>query len=156
MRLVPGRDYFACDYCAALRFASGNVDGVQRLGERAELECPVCQGHELLTASVASTEVLQCPRCEGLLVRQRELAHVLRCRAAEASGPPAPARPLSAEDRERAIRCPCCRGPLDLHPYYGPGNVLIDSCGECAVIWLDRGEMDVIARALAREMTRRL
>ncbi|MGD0548268.1 MAG: hypothetical protein ABR991_10645, partial [Terracidiphilus sp.] len=36
---------------------------------------------------------------------------------------------------------------MDAHFYGGPGNVVIDSCEECCVIWLDRGEARRIARS---------
>jgi Zn-finger nucleic acid-binding protein len=36
---------------------------------------------------------------------------------------------------------------MDVHPYYGPGNVVIDTCGKCGLVWLDHGEMAVIENA---------
>jgi Zn-finger nucleic acid-binding protein len=36
---------------------------------------------------------------------------------------------------------------MDTHPYAGPGNVIIDSCGDCWLLWLDRGELARIAHA---------
>ncbi|GEM_PF-2293393 len=33
------------------------------------------------------------------------------------------------------------------HPYYGPGNVVIDSCAECGYIWLDHGELSSVERS---------
>ncbi len=36
---------------------------------------------------------------------------------------------------------------MDVHFYGGPGNVVIDSCEECSLIWLDRGELMRIAHA---------
>ena len=40
---------------------------------------------------------------------------------------------------------------MDVHPYYGPGNVVIDSCRRCDVIWLDFGELEQITRAGGRD-----
>ena len=37
--------------------------------------------------------------------------------------------------------------PMDAHPYAGPGAVIIDSCSECCVNWLDHGELQRIVRA---------
>jgi Zn-finger nucleic acid-binding protein len=39
---------------------------------------------------------------------------------------------------------------MDVHPYYGPGNAVIDTCGRCALIWLDHGELKVIVTAPER------
>ena len=36
---------------------------------------------------------------------------------------------------------------METHPYYGPGNVIIDSCGDCDLIWLDAGELKQIEHA---------
>ncbi len=36
---------------------------------------------------------------------------------------------------------------MDTHSYAGPGNVIVDSCGTCFLIWLDRGELTRIAHA---------
>jgi Zn-finger nucleic acid-binding protein len=33
------------------------------------------------------------------------------------------------------------------YPYGGPGNVNLDSCERCSVIWLDRNELRRIALA---------
>jgi len=36
---------------------------------------------------------------------------------------------------------------METHFYAGPGNVVMDSCENCELIWLDRGELMHIARA---------
>ncbi len=154
MRLVEGRaPYFACDYCTAFAFPTENPDGVTRLGRGTELNCPICD-IQLETAVVGGGEVLQCRRCEGLLVYQEELPTILRERLASA-GSPRPPQPIRPEELARKLACPMCKRSLDVHPYYGPGHILIDTCGGCAVIWLDRGEMDTISRASAHELTRK-
>jgi Zn-finger nucleic acid-binding protein len=40
---------------------------------------------------------------------------------------------------------------MDVHPYYGPGNVVIDSCSACDLIWLDHGELTQITDAPGRD-----
>ena len=40
---------------------------------------------------------------------------------------------------------------MDNHPYGGGGNVYIDSCEPCSVIWLDGGELRRIVMAPDRE-----
>ena len=39
---------------------------------------------------------------------------------------------------------------MDAHFYAGPGNVVIDSCEDCSLIWLDHGKLMrlVLARKL--------
>ena len=43
---------------------------------------------------------------------------------------------------------------METHPYYGPGNVVIDSCCGCGCgyVWLDHGELATLARAGGRTM----
>jgi Zn-finger nucleic acid-binding protein len=36
---------------------------------------------------------------------------------------------------------------MDAHFYAGPGNVVIDSCEDCCLIWLDRGKLMRIVHA---------
>ena len=49
--------------------------------------------------------------------------------------------------RDSKIDCPQCHRRMDTHLYGGPGNVVIDSCEECSLIWLDRGELMHIVHA---------
>jgi hypothetical protein len=37
------------------------------------------------------------------------------------------------------------------HPYYGPGNVVIDSCASCELVWLDFGELEQIVKAPGKD-----
>lgn len=146
MTLIPGRDYFMCEFCQAIAFMKENPDGVVPVGQRTELECPVC-GIELCTASIVGHEILQCRRCEGVLVYQEDFPLIIRGRVHRGDGAPRLPLPLGEEDRRRMLKCPMCDGPFALHPYYGPGNVLIDTCSECTLIWLDRGEIATIVAA---------
>ena len=40
---------------------------------------------------------------------------------------------------------------METHPYYGPGNVIIDSCTGCDLVWLDFGELAQIADAPGKD-----
>jgi len=40
---------------------------------------------------------------------------------------------------------------MAVYPYGGPGNIIIQGCGQCKLIWLDFGELSRIVRAY-REM----
>ena len=68
-------------------------------------------------------------------------------RRARAAGPGAAPVPLDRRELQRRINCPSCRTPMDVHPYYGPGNIVIDNCSRCDLIWLDHGELKQIAEA---------
>lgn len=40
---------------------------------------------------------------------------------------------------------------MDVHPYYGPGNIVIDTCVECGLVWLDHGELTRVEQASAAQ-----
>jgi hypothetical protein len=60
---------------------------------------------------------------------------------------PAVQTPPDRGDLKRTIQCPKCHRRMDTHFYAGPGNVIVDSCGDCYLIWLDRGELMRIVHA---------
>ena len=54
---------------------------------------------------------------------------------------PAVQTPPDTGDLKRVIQCPKCNRRMDTHFYAGPGNVIVDTCDACDLIWLDRGEL---------------
>jgi len=146
MRLVDQRDYFVCDYCGTFHFPRESAEGIRLLGKEADVDCPVC--HEPLQAAAVEGHLVKaCPRCKGILARQRAFAIIVDKRRADYRGPKPPPKPIQDDERTRRVQCPSCGRVMDTHPYLGPGAVLVDTCGECALVWLDRGEMTIIERS---------
>ncbi len=152
MRLFRDSAYFLCEYCSTFHFPTESRDGVRVLGQSSDHRCPVCRV-SLVLASVADAEALHCPRCQGILMMQMVFPYVVKYLRARVPGPTQPPRPLNPEDRKRRIKCPHCDQEMDTHPYYGPGNVMIDVCTRCQLIWLDRGELGRIITAPGRDRT---
>ena len=48
---------------------------------------------------------------------------------------------------DRSTKCPQCKQQMDTHLYGGPGNVIIDVCEACGLVWLDHGELERIVSA---------
>jgi Zn-finger nucleic acid-binding protein len=152
MKLVDGRNYFVCEHCTTFVFPSespASVDRVKVLGERSELSCPVCDV-ALLAGSIVDYRVYHCPRCRGVLATNEDFKHIVRKIRAQRKGPPDQPKAINRDEMKRQLRCPACRRVLDVHPYYGPGSVMVDTCGRCCLIWLDHGEIGVIERAPGR------
>jgi DNA-directed RNA polymerase subunit RPC12/RpoP len=161
---VTGKSYLACEYCASFYFPEKSQDGVRILGEAAELDCPVCR-QPLLTAVIEAFPlehahtpddryaVLACGGCRGLLLRQADLPPILRELRARVDGPAVPARPYAPQELGRRLACPRCGKRMDTHPYGGPGNVVIDNCMDCGLVWLDSEELGKIAHAPGRDRT---
>ncbi len=146
MRPVRGDDHFVCDFCATFHFPDKTEDGVVVIGEPGRRDCPVCSA-PLVSAFIQKKPVEHCATCQGVLVDRRGFNRIIEALRARHRGPRLEPRQIDPEERQRKLRCPGCGEQMDVHPYYGPGNVLIDSCWECALVWLDRGEIATISRS---------
>jgi Zn-finger nucleic acid-binding protein len=147
--LKPDTEGFKCDYCHALFFPGEEDDGVQVSGEQPDPSlaqaCPLCNV-PLVQAAIAKIPVLYCTQCHGLLLPMQVLPSLIEeLRAGQ--GSPAVQTPPDHGDLKRTIQCPKCHRRMETHLYAGPGNVIVDSCGNCFFIWLDRGELTRIVRA---------
>ncbi len=150
MTLEPGKDFLACDYCQSMHFPDPNADGVRVLGESSERNCPRCS-IALTHASVGGERVLYCERCRGLLVSMGAFMVVLEeLRSRHASSEYVGEQP-DWDNLQRTSQCPECGKKMNTHGYAGPGNVIIDSCSECCLNWLDYGELQRIVRAPDRK-----
>lgn len=152
MRPVENRDYLTCPYCGTFHFPGPLADSADRvvpLAERTDVGCPACD-LPLMHGAVEGVRVLFCETCRGVLADSDSFAMIVQCRRAHHTGPPQQPRPIDPVELERQLICPACRHVMDVHPYYGPGNVVIDSCSHCQLVWLDHGEIAAIERAPGR------
>jgi Zn-finger nucleic acid-binding protein len=150
MKIVRGGEYFFCEYCSSFYFPQESRDGVRILGEPSGFLCPVCR-EELVSAAIIGIGMLCCRRCRGVLIKQDAFRVAVEYSRASASGPADLPKPLSKQEGKRTIKCPGCGRQMDTHPYYGPGNVIIDVCTDCREIWLDYGELARIINAPGRD-----
>lgn len=140
-----------CGFCGSVRSlpASRLETCVVPLGHPTSHHCPLC-GDALVEAVVGEHEGEFCTGCLGILVRTddfQEIVQQLRAGYTGANARPAPIEPAALD---RKVDCPACHATMDVHPYYGPGNTVIDSCGRCGLVWLDSGELTAIERAPGR------
>jgi len=145
MRLDSDRGCFLCSYCNSDYVPQANFEGV-RVMAPSESHCPLCKTN-LNQAKLLSYGLLYCGACEGMLLEMDELMPLTEDLRASHDAPAYIGRPPDPKDLDRRIDCPLCGLTMDTHPYYGPGNVDIDTCEPCAVHWLDRGELRRIALA---------
>ena len=144
--LIPGKDYFRCEYCGSFTFPPESDEGVRVLSDDPQASCSVCKT-PLVAASVSGSEVSYCAVCRGILLTHRTFSEILEKRQNQPpTGRPQPQQ-VSRAELNRRIRCPVCGDVMHVHPYYGPGNAVIDTCGECLLIWLDHSELSVIVDA---------
>jgi Zn-finger nucleic acid-binding protein len=153
MELIESRRYFQCRHCGSYLFPEAvEADGIRVVGQPPDgPKCPVCamgMAHALLDED---HPIDFCARCRGALLPRETFAIVMNKRRAWATTPPAEPVPLNRLELHRELACPTCGGRFETYPNFGPGNVVIDSCTKCDVIWLDFGEMRQIADAPGRE-----
>jgi Zn-finger nucleic acid-binding protein len=148
--LKPDTEGYKCDYCHSVFFPGEEEDGVQILLSQADssfnLACPVCS-LPLVRASIAKILVLSCSQCHGLLMPMNVLPSLIGALRAASDKAAAVQTPPDQSDLKRTLQCPQCHRRMDTHFYAGPGNVIVDSCSDCFLIWLDRGEPSRIAHA---------
>jgi Zn-finger nucleic acid-binding protein len=153
MALVASRRYFHCPHCGSYHFPEAvEADGIRIVGQSAdELKCPACtiaMAHALLDGE---HPIDFCARCRGILLPRTSFAVVIQKRRAWATSPPAQPLPLDREELRRQLACPKCRRMFQTYPHSGPGNVVIDNCAACDLIWLDFGEIRQIVDAPGRD-----
>jgi Zn-finger nucleic acid-binding protein len=149
MELVESRRYFLCGHCGTFNFPEPpDADGVRILGRLPNAPpCPVCKAALVHALLDADHPVHFCATCRGVLLPRETFANVVNKRRAWATGPPAEPVSLDRRALERALVCPICSRRFETYPHYGPGNIVIDSCPKCDVIWLDFGEIRQIVDA---------
>lgn len=152
LAVVEGREYLQCPCCRSLHFPEPleiSADRIVPLGQPATIECP--QGHgRLILGTLDGRRVLFCEACRGILVPSDDFAWLVQLRRGAHRGPDDKPHPLEPEQLEQEVHCPACEAAMEVHPYYGPGNVVIDSCRRCRLVWLDCGELARIERAPGR------
>jgi Zn-finger nucleic acid-binding protein len=122
-----------------------NEDGVQVAAETGNL-CPGCQAM-LSDGTIQNKSVLYCTQCRGLLVSIDKFLPLVEFLRALARPTGSDIQPRENSDADRKFACPMCGKTMTGHPYGGPGNVHIDTCESCSVIWLDRNELQRIVMA---------
>ena len=147
----PDTAGYKCDYCHAVFYPGEEDDGVVVAAAQPDptgsaLLCPICT-QALVHAEVAKTPLLFCSQCRGLLLPMNVLPGLIDDLRAANPDKPAVQAPPDHGDLKRSIACPQCHQRIDTHSYAGPGNVIVDSCGDCLLLWLDRGELTRIAHA---------
>jgi Zn-finger nucleic acid-binding protein len=147
---MPDIEGFKCDFCHSVFYPDSEDEAIAVVGEQADpahsLACPICS-LPLVRADIAHISVLYCKQCHGLLFPMNLLPPLNEALRIDLEKPPAVQQPPDPGDLKRAIQCPKCNRRMDTHFYAGPGNVIVDTCPNCWLIWLDRGELIRIAHA---------
>lgn len=147
LTIRPDTEGFQCSFCHRVFFPGQVEEHVEVSAQSSDsrLACPVCF-QPLVEATLAKTSILYCMQCHGLLMSMEAVTDVVDELRASADND-AVQTSADRDDLKRVIQCPRCNRRMDTHRYAGPGNVVVDSCDNCSLIWLDRGEVTRIAHA---------
>ena len=139
---------FHCEYCGGYDFPDLNLDGVALLDETSPYACPMCR-QPIVSAVVRDVRIFSCPNCHGNLIDQSKLLPILRLAQSSAPKNELPPRPPGKSELGRSVICPSCQKKMNSYPYGGPGNIIIQGCEQCRLVWLDFGELSRIVRAFS-------
>ncbi len=112
-----------------------------------QLLCPRCRVPLRKGLLYDHWQVCGCADCGGFVVPKRSFQEMIRRLRAAYRGPDDQPTPMDPAELNESCDCPGCLQPMETHPYYGPGNSVIDSCAGCGVTWLDQSELERIIRA---------
>lgn len=146
--VVAGQEYHRCEFCTSLiRLCEVSVDRILPTGAIVESCCPSCS-QSLETGLIEGRRAMYCTSCFGVLVRYTDFGGIVHSRQAKRVGvEPAEPKPIDPAAFQRHLKCPSCSTQMEVHPYYGPGNIVVDTCHECGFVWLDHGELTRVEKA---------
>ena len=156
MQLVDRQRQFRCAHCASTHFIEAPaVDGIHVLQQTdPPRPCPLCAA-PLADALLDDTfRIEHCEHCRGLRLPRQTFAEAIRRLRARQTGSPVDPAPIDATELGRTLNCPTCQTPMETRRYDGPGNIVIDACSRCDVIWLDHDELTRIIHAPGRDRGR--
>ena len=149
LEFAPFSDVAECAHCGTTQSVRTLENGTDRVlwgQEQTGTACPRC-AEGLVQATIEGNRAEACPHCRGVMLPNAVFGDIVRRRRAEYRGAEFIPRPVDLEQLSDPIYCPGCRRTMEVHPYYGPGNQIIDSCCRCGLVWIDSGELTAIERA---------
>jgi Zn-finger nucleic acid-binding protein len=141
MALMLTRPCWQCAHCSTMVCPEPAADGIRVLPQPSDRACPVCR-HALTRAVMDDREPIEiCRTCKGIFLPRRVFATTLVARRRDAADAAKIPPPADRREMDRRVACPACRAAMLTDWYYGPGNIVIDTCPPCDAVWLDAGEL---------------
>lgn len=143
MALLETRPCWQCEHCSTT-ICTEATEGVRVLENQPDApapNCPICRRPLRAAVMDGRARVDVCEQCTGMLLQRRTFAETLIGRRRAAMTPPKTPAPTSRRELDRRVACPSCGARMITDWYYGPGNIVIDTCPACDLVWLDAGEL---------------
>ena len=147
---VRGQNHSHCAACNGFHFpndAASAEDSIVATGKVTEFQCPKCRQALQVGKLRNMLDVCFCQNCRGFVIDNESLGQIIPELRGSYQGQDDQPVPVDPKDLEQRTDCPACQELMDSHPYYGPGNVVIDTCMNCRLAWMDHGELARIVRA---------
>ncbi len=152
MKLFRERDYYYCEHCQSYHFPNQNIDGLRILGDNPQgIKCPLCKVTLKLMTFDDFFQGYHCPKCRGLLFNRTTFREAIVFHRSRTQHPPDPFNTFDPTELERVSYCSVCSKKMETFQYLGPGNIVIDTCNDCDLIWLDYGELKKVVNAPGRD-----
>src|SRR5437899_2081850 len=97
------------------------------VGEKVEVICPICLA-SLLSAQIEGETVAYCGQCGGFFAGMESFLVIVAKRRSLHSIGEKCTEPFDPAELKRVLGCPRCKQPMDAHPYFGGGNVVVNTC----------------------------
>lgn len=124
------------------------------MGQQTDFLCPRCIETNLQVGDLFETQVCYCDTCYGFVIDRVSLGELVDKLRAAYDGPDDAPIKIDPAELHMVCHCPACFEPMDTFNYYGPGNVILDGCETCKLMWLDENELSKIIRAPGRREIR--
>ena len=150
MQQVHGQTHFHCPDCNTFEFPNdiqNSQEPIVPQGRVTEFQCPKCALPLEVGLMGDQWQCCFCNNCRGFVVSSQTLGQLANQLRSAYEGPEDRPQPIDPNELEISESCPACLEPMEAHPYYGPGNVVLDTCRVCELAWLDFGELSKIIRA---------
>jgi uncharacterized protein len=114
------------------------------------MQCPIC--HQTLQGiDYQGVHIETCPACGGDWLDADELSNIVEARQTRFSeqeclavAQAATITGVKLTTLDRHLICPKCGGATHPVNYGDDSGLIIDKCGNCNGVWLERGELDKI------------
>ena len=149
LSVATGYTHAVCGACQEFWFPTSieeSEDQIVPQNRVTPFSCPRCS-IDLEVGKIGNTEVCYCPTCRGLIIDSESLGAVIQARRGAYTGPDDKPVPADFSELDVHGNCPACYAVMEAHHYFGPGNIVLDTCNGCKLAWLDHGELSIIARA---------
>ena len=150
MNQVHGQTHHHCAGCNTFAFDKAideTLEPIKATGTETDFTCPKCVTTNLEVGTIAETQAAFCGNCRGYVIDSGSFGFLATSLRQAYKGPDDKPVLIDQKALNESVNCPACLTKMHAHPYYGPGNSVINSCSECKLTWLDHGELSTIIRA---------